>query len=296
MTGNASPTKLAKLAIGTGDPVTDALNYADFDPGVRIDLRDVNRTTGRFTKTGNRVVDVAHPVTPRLSMEPTAAELSKLLRWLLWGVPTGAGVVTYPIGDTPEVRNIYYAPKKGEQWWLPGVAVNEFNIRASQGEPLSLDVSLLGKTYDTTRDNFPALAVESVTRPFTLARMVLTVAGVARNCRGFTLTVSHALDVGRMLNSLTLTDYVKTDQVITVGIEVPSGENPGLWNVGLTGATVLASFTNGFGGAFSMSFSDIRFGPQSPSHGGTEGFLSLSGEAYGVGSGEPFTITLNAAG
>lgn len=289
-----SATQLAKLAIGAADPVDTFLNWADFDPGVSQELLDLNATRGTFDKDGNRVVVNRTIVNPRLSTQPTAQELAALLAWGMGGTPTGSNPTTYPLGDTPALRNVHFAPKQGDTWFLGDVGVDNFTLSAAQGEGLRCDVEGVGKTVDTAHAAFPGgLGPDQTTRPWVLAQLVLVVAGVTRKTREFTFRVSHGIDRNRFLNSLTLTDVLKLDQTVTVGIDVPSGDNTGLWNAGAAGATLVATFTNAGGGILTLTFSDIRFRPNSPMHPGkAEGFLRLEGEAYRVSTGRPCTVTL----
>jgi hypothetical protein len=158
-------------------------------------------------------------------------------------------------------------------------------------------MELIGKTADATRNDIPALTIDQTTRPFTMSRLTLLVAGVERKARSFSFSVAHNIDRSRFLNSATLTDLVKMDQSVRCACEVPSGENAGLWNAGQAGVTLLATFTNGSGGTLVLSLADLRFGPRSPEHASRgEGYFTVEGEAYRVGTGRPCTVTLNAAG
>jgi hypothetical protein len=289
-----SPTALAKLAVGPADPVTQFLNYAEFSPGVRTGLLDLNATRGTFDRDGNRVVVAREPVTPRFSSQPTAAEAAVLAEWGMGGTPTGAGTVTYPLGDNPVQKFVFFNPKAGETWFLSGVACDVLTVSAAVGEGLRFDLDLVGKTWDDTRADFPAgVVLDQTTRPWVLSSLVLTVGGVVRKTRGFTFQVNHHIDRERFLNSVSLTDIVKLDQEVTLSIDVPSGDNPGLWKLGVSTLALLAVFTNAGGGVLNMSIPDVRFEPNSPEHPlRGEGFLRLSGQCYRVGAGRPVTLTV----
>lgn len=289
-----SATQLGKVAIGSADPVDTFLNWADFDPGVSQELRDFNATRGTFYKDGNRVVPVRTRVLPRYSSTPTASELAAVLAWATGGTPTGSNPTTYPFADAAAVRNVFFAPKQGESWFLGGVGVDTMTLTAAVGEGLRCDLELVGRTYDDTRSDFPAgLGPDQTTRPFVLSNLVLVVAGVTRKTREFTFTLRNNIDRERYLNSLTLTDTLKLDQMTTVSIDVPSGDNTGLWKLGAAGVTLVATFTNAGAGVLTLTFTDVRFGPNSPTHPSrAEGFLRLEGESYRTGTGSPATITL----
>ena len=288
-----SPTQLAKLAFGIVDPVTMVVNFWDFDPGVAVEMQSTAGTTGQYDKPDELMVENFVRVRPRLSAQPTAVELAFYLAWGMWGTPSGSGTVSYPIGDTPAERTMHWKPKLGEQIFSPSVVCNRFTLRASVGEPLSAELELIGKTYDDARTDFPAgLDFDRTTRPFTLNRLALVCDGVTTNTREFALSVFHAVDEERFLNSLTLTDYVKDDQVLTLALDVPTAA--GLWKKARTaGFSVVGTFTNGFGGTLTITMGKFRaavVGPTHPAKG--EGFQRWEGELYQTSTNRPLTTTL----
>jgi hypothetical protein len=294
----AARTTLAKLGFGAANanPVTQAMNFQDFDPGVRRQLRDTNGTRGTFDKDGNRIVEARRVVTPRFRSEPTRAELQYLLRWGLYGTPTGSGTVTYPLANDPWENALHFAPNLGEQWYLPRVAVDTFTLSGTQGEPLTVDCDCVGTTYDDTVVSFPVLTLDQTTRPFSLAQLAIQVGGVTRYGPEFSLTVRHNINRDRFFNSLTLTDLIQMNRQMVLAFSTPSGENPGFWASGVSGVTVLATFTNAAGDILSISAADVRFEPVSPTFPqGGEGMVRMEGELYRVASGSPITVTVTPA-
>jgi hypothetical protein len=293
----AARTVLAKLGIGTADPVSIPLNFADFDPGIRKQLRDTNATRGTFDKDGNRIVEARHVVTPRLRTEPTRAELQALLAWGLYGTPTGGGTITYPLHNDVAERKLHFAPNAGEHWFIDRCAVDTITLSASQGEPLVVDMDLLGTTYDDTHDTFPVIALDLVTRPFSLAQLTWVIGGVTRKTSEFSMTVRHNLNRDRFFNSLTLTDLLQMNRQIVFAGNTPSGENPGFWDAGADGVTVSATFTNAAGDVLSIVAPDVRFEPVSPAFPqGGEGMVRMEGEAYRTSeSTSPVTVTITPA-
>src|SRR5882724_4860198 len=169
----SSRSKLAKLGVGTADPVDTLLRFADFDPGIRKELRTVEGTYGSFYKDTNLVREVRRTVFPTGSFEPTAAELEYLLGWGV-GAGTGSPLVTYVPQVAVESRNIYWKPESGEQYVLPGVGVDTLTISASVGEPVAVSAEFVGTTYDDTRTNFPSLTPDVTTFPFVLSDLTAT--------------------------------------------------------------------------------------------------------------------------
>lgn len=289
-----APTALAKLAFGVTDPVDTAINFSDFDPGVARELRNTNGTRGTFFPDGNRIIENRKTVGPKFKGEPTAVEMAYLMQWIMSGTPTGTTTKTYPWSNSASVQNIFFAPTAGEQWFLAGCGVDTATFQAASGEPLSLDLDILGQTFDSTRTNFPALTYDQTKQPWILANLVLTVGGVARSCRSWSFTVRNGLDRTRFLNSLTLTAVQKLAGGFSVGIEVPSGDNGAqFWQAGVTTEALTAVFTNAGSSVMSISIADVRLAPKSPTFAqNAEGFLSLEGECVRVGANDPVTITI----
>lgn len=292
---NPAVGPLAKLAIGPADPVTIAINYSDFDIGVRRELRDLNGVRGTYNKDGNRVVEVRRLVTPRLRAEPTRSELQTLMAWGMYGTPSGNN---YPLGDDPAAMYVHHKPKNGEQWFLSGVMVDTMTLTGTAGEALSVDLDLVGLDFSDSRSDFPSgLTYDIVTRPFVFSGLVLTYGGVVRKTSTAVLTVAHNLDRGRFFNSPTLTAGVQQNRVITLEYELPAGENPGIWANGVNGVTASMVWTNVAGDTLNLTAPDVRFEPVSPSTPATaEGMLRLRGECYrtGQGGGEvpPISVTI----
>src|SRR5436190_13786030 len=163
-----APTALAKLGIGSADPVDTAMNFASFDIGVTRELRDTNGTRGTFFPDGNRILENRRRVEPKFASEPTAPELAYLLEWIMSGTPTGSTTKTYPWSDTAAVRFLHFHPTAGEEWFLSGCAVDTATLRASSGEPLTVELDIVGQTHDATRTNFPALTYDLTLQPFIL--------------------------------------------------------------------------------------------------------------------------------
>lgn len=290
--GTPAITELAKLAVGLADPVDIALNFSAFSPGVNRTLHDANGMRGTFDKDGNRVVPANTVVRPTWAGEPTAQELLTLLHMAMYGTPTGTTTKTFPLANSPSEWFVHFSPNAGDTWFLSGVAVDSFSLSASQGEALVGSAEMLGKTVNTAHAAMPALSYDQTTRPFMLNNLALTVGGASKQVRGFTWRIMHNLDGERWLNSPTLTDHVQRSRQITCAIEVPSGDNSGLWDDGIVGATLVATFTGAGGSILVISFADLRFPGRSPEFGGGEGYLTLDGEGYRVGSGSPVTVTL----
>lgn len=292
--GTASIRPLARLAVGSADPVDKALNFSAFDPGVTVVLRDTNGARGTYDLDSNRNVPERNIVAPTWAGEPTAAELLFLLEWVMSGTPTGTTTKTFPFANAPKEWFVHYKPNAGNEWFLGNVAVDSFTLQSSQGEPLTAALELVGKTYDAARSDMPTLSYDQTTRPFMLNGLVLSWGGGAIQCRGFTFRVMKNIDRGRHLNSMNLTDIVSQARHTTIAVEVPAGDNAAKWDDGIpmAGASVVATFTNAGGGVLTITLPLVRYQGRSPTTSGEESWLTFDGEAYRSGSGSPVTVTL----
>ncbi len=290
-----SVTALAKLGIGASDPVDFGLNFTTFDPGVKRTLHDANGTRGTFWKDGNRFSEDRTIVAPRLSTEPTAPELAKILAWVMGGTPTGSTTITYPWSDTPASRNVHFKPKAGEEWFLGNVAVDQCTLSAQTGGGLTCDIDMVGQTYSSTRTDFPAITYDQTLQPFLLSKLTLTVGAVARACRSFTLNIQGGMDRDRFLNSQTLTALQRLSAGFGVTFDVPSGDNASqFWASGIAGAALTAVFVNASSATLTIDIANMKWEGDSPVHAaGSEGFLTISAQALRVGTATPVTITLN---
>lgn len=291
-----SPTALAKLGIGAADPVTSALNFSSFDVGVTRELIDTNGTRGKFWKDDTRTIENRKRVGPRLSTEPTAPELALLLEWIMGGTPTGSGTKTYPWSNTPAARFVHFKPVVGEEWFLSGVGVATGTLQAAVGGALSVDLDLVGQTYDATRTDFPSLTYDTTLQPFILSHLVLVVGGVTRATRSFGFSVNGGIDRERFLNSMTLTALLRNDGSLSMSFEVPSGDNASqFWTSGIAGASAVATFTNPSTSAvLTITAPKLKWDAVAPNFApASEGFIMIQGTPHSTAGGEPVTVTLN---
>ena len=296
---SAAITALAKLCVAdSADLATGPLrlDFIDFDPGVTRELRDMNGTRGKYDKDTERVRENRQTVAPRFRSEPTALELAALLPWVLGGTPSGSGAVSYPLGDATPAKYVRFDPSAGTRWQLAGVGVgvDAMTLRASSGEPLTIDLDLVGQTHTNPVGAFPALALDVSTQPFIMSDAALTWNGTTRQVRDLTFSVRNNIDRTRFLNSLTLTALNKLARQVSWGVELPSGDYDPLWDSGVAGASLSVVFTNG-GTALTLTSPSVRFpgrNSQHPFQG--EGMLRLDGEAFASGGNPSLTVTLDS--
>lgn len=291
---SAAITTLAKLCVAeAADLATNPLrlDFIDFDPGVTRELKDMNGTRGKYDKDTERVRENRQVVAPRFRSEPTALELATLFPWALGAAASGT---SYPLGDSVRTKWLRFDPNAGKKWQLAGVAVDAMTLRGSSGEPLTIDLELVGQTYTNPSDSFPVLSLDVSTQPFIFSDCVLTWDGSTRQIRDLSIGVRNNIDRGRFLNSLTLTALNKLARQIVWGIELPSGDYDSLWDSGIAGASLSAVFTNG-ATSLTIASTAVRFPARNPQHPfQQEGMLRLEGEAFSAAAAAPLTVTLDS--
>lgn len=296
---SAAESALGKLVLADDTGFTTnlwRLDFVDLDNGVTLELRDMNGTRGRYTKSDQRVRHNRTTVTPRLTCQPTAVELGNILAWATGGTPTGSPTVSYPLGNTATARSLWYLPNQGTGWQLLNVAVDAITLHGSSGEPLTVELDLVGQTYNRTSASYPATTLDVSTAPYIFSDLVLTHGGVENLVRDMSLSVRNNIDRGRFLNSLTLTGLYKLHREVAWSVEVPAGDYDSEWDDALTqGVATVATWTQPGSATAVLTCTSprVRYVPRNPTVPfQNESFLQLAGEAYSADlSTENLTVT-----
>lgn len=290
-------TPLGKLVIADDSGFTTnvlRLDFVDWDSGITLEFKDMNGTRGKYTKDDARVRQNRTTIFPRVRCQPTAVEMSGILKWATGGTPSGSGTVTYPLGNTATARYVWYLPNNGTGFQLSSVAVDNMTIRGSSGEPIEVEMDLVGQTYAFTSSSYPSTALDLTTKPYIFSDLVLTTATVARNVREMSVMIRNNIDRTRFLNSLTLTALQKLKREVTMMIDIPAGDYDAIWDDALsTGVASVATFTGPGTQVLVLTVGAVRLVPKSPSIPfQQESFLRLEGELYSAdGSAENLIIT-----
>ena len=292
----ASITQLGKLVLGTGSGFSNPfrLDFIDLDNGITQEFKDMNGTRGKYTKDDIRVRNNRNVVNPRLRCQPSSVELSHILSWILGGTPAGT---SYPLGNAAVPLYVWYLPNNGTEWQIASAAVDTATFRCSSGEPLDVELELVGTTFTNPSMGFPATALDVTTAPFIFSDCVLDVASSATLIKDMTLTIRNNIDRSRFLNSLNLTATYKLHREIVWEFQEPAGDYDTNWNTALTaGAAMLATFTqpSPATAVLTLTSGAVRLVPKSPAIPfQAESFLTLQGEAYSAdGTTEALLTTL----
>lgn len=297
----AAVTQLGKMVIAdSADFLTNPfrLDFIDLDNGTTYEFKDMNGTRGKYTKDDIRVRNNRISILPRIRCQPSSVELSSLLAWILGGTPTGSGTVTYPLGNAALGKYLWYLPNNGTEWQFQNVGIDSATFRCSSGEPMEIDLELIGQTNTNPTVGFPATSLDVSTAPFIFSDLVFTVAGSATQVRETTLTIRNNIDRTRFLNNLTLTALVKLHREIIWEFAEPAGPYDVNWNTALSaGASIVANWTQPASATavLTQTSNAVRLVPKSPQIPfQAESFLTLQGEAYSPdGTTESLLTTLH---
>lgn len=246
--------------------------------------RDISRV-----REGNRAIGGT------IRLQPSAVELAALLQWALYGTPSGAGTVTYPLADVPVQK--YVTVDRGiEVITYNGCAVDSFTIRGSAGSPLDITLAIVGK--DESEGNpgtFPALNIDTTTQPFIFTDLSFNINGDIEPVDNFTLTVNNAIDRGRFYNSQTLTDVIAMDRHVGLTFEAPFGTANQLYQYGAAGVQCVATFTGEGTSVLVLSMIKVAFARHTPSFvaGRSEERIPMRGVAYANGATKELVTTLH---
>lgn len=278
------------------------INFSRFAKGFNENIVDTNALRGTLSNFANRERITHYNVAPSLEMNPTALELARLLDWTMGGAPSGAGTITYPLGNGVRKLTAMY-DDNNTVWHYDELAVSNFSIRSSANDPaLTASLNLLGKQC-TPGATFPVgLAssfVDSTTVPFqhTDTSGAVMVNSTATLADSIELDFDMGLDPERFFNAQYLTEFVKRDRRLGVRLTYPYGEYPSLYNAASAegvGIPFVVTYTKG-GIALTFTYPSVIF-PRTPVEiqGRTEVMHQLNGTAYRTNASEAVVVTLDS--
>lgn len=280
-----------QLGIDSSNPVTKRFDFHSESLRRIGQLLDTNGLRGTREKKIERVRSNFYRVAGGLSFQPNAVELSLLLPWIFGQAASGT---TYSLSDSLATRYVTI-DRISKVMTYAGCGVNRATFRASQGEPLSLDLDVIGQTETVgNAGTFPSLSIDTATGPFIFTDLVLTVGGSTYNARDFEIVLDNQIDAERFFNSATLVSVATRGRSIMFRTNLPYGDAAAVYAAGESGVAVVGTFTNG---AVSCAFSlpSVAFPTVSPNiPGRVEIMVPIEGEAYHVSSSDSMTVTLDS--
>lgn len=180
-------------------------------PMISEGLRGTRSRISERTRYGNKAVGGS------ISMQPTPTELSTLLPWILGGNASGT---TYPLAETLPERYVALETDPSIKWQrFSGCKVARATFAASEGNPLSLSLDLLGKDEEMqTAGTFASLTPDNDS-PFMFydSSGGFEYAGDVYAIKSFQLVIDNALEA-KFYNSRTATSILPRDRVVSLSL------------------------------------------------------------------------------
>lgn len=284
---------LAQLGISASSPVDARFDFRSEDLKLQEEFMQLDGMRGTLSRSSERNRQGIRRVSGPIRLQPTAVEWARLLPWIL-GTPASGNI--YALAESLPSRYVV-VDRVTKVFTYEGVKVNRATIKASQGQPLDLELDLIG--VDESPGNagtFPALDLDTSTQPFVFHDLTFTIAGGAVKAKEVTIVIDNKLDGDRFFNSPTLNSaFNATDRNISLQTSLPYGDHSALYGTGPGGVSATANFVNG-GTSLLWEFIRVAFPRQSP---GTperqEIMLPLQGQALTLGSEKELKVTLDSA-
>jgi len=288
----ASASFASKLGIDSSNPVTAQFDFLSCSLGITEDITRADGMSGTRSRHGERTRPSLQRVAGTLEMEPSAVELALLLPWILGANASGT---TFALAETLQTRYVTI-DRVAKVHTYDGVGVDTATFSCAQGEPLKVNLGLVGiSETEGNAGTFPSLAIDLTTQPFILSDLVLVVGGTTVQCKNFDVTINNMIDKDRFFNSNTLAGILALDRRTTFKTMIPyDTAYTTVYRSGETGAAVTATLTNG-NTSLVFTMANLIFPartPQVPNR--KEVMLEIEGEAFMTGTTKELVLTLDS--
>jgi hypothetical protein len=256
--------------------------------GITESFIDVNALRGTRAHGSERVRRGNRRVDGTLVFAPTPLELVTLLPLILGGTQSGT---SYPLAESlPSCT--WLGVRDSTVYNYTGCVVETATFTASEGGPMTVSVTLVGKD-EAAAGSMGSAAIDVTTQPFTLMDAAVSVGGSAREVSAFELTIQNVLEV-KYRNSLTPTQIVATDRIITLSLPISLGDGSALYGSALAGVAASVTLTNGTV-SLALAMTKVQ-APKEPLPLGQRGILDFPwrGVARKDGSTAELTVTLDS--
>lgn len=243
MTNDPVMTWQSKVGFGTALPVTTQLEVLNFGLKNRKSIVRNAGLRGTRTNISSGSADGLEQTAGQVAIECRPDVLAVLLESILGGTKSGT---TYPLG---EFLTGYYwsADKVSKVHNYSSVFVNRATFQSSSGQPLTLQLDLIGTTHaEGNAGTFPAISgTLSVMSPFMHSDLSVVVDGVTYLTERFQLVVDNRLQPFYR-NSKTPSFIKPTDRQISTSIQFgySVAELP-LWALATDGVAGTATYAYG---------------------------------------------------
>lgn len=294
----------AKLGIDTVNPVAVGFDFLSENLILQEEFKD--RAGIRGTRSHNVEVMRAGVRRPdgQIRLQPTYTEWTNLLQWILGGTPSGTSPKTYPLGESLQSRYVTIDRSdgtNGKVFTYSGVYVDKATIKGQQDELVELTLDLVGTDEAIgNAGTYPVITLDTA-YPFIFSDLTLTANSAVYTAKNVEIVIDNHLDKERFFNSLTRTAILPQDRQITITWNSSYGEAVALYNSGIAGIAVDATFAAGGAGAgaagvsLDFSFTKVVFPRIAPAVGGkAEEMLPMHGVAKKSGATLEMSVLLDS--
>ena len=246
---------------------------------------------GSRSKREERIRITQEAVGGQITLNPTPVELDLLLPFIL-----GADEATDVFALAETLKEFGVLVDRGTQRFVyTGCFVNRATFQITQGQPLSLQLDILGKTEVTSASAAPSGSIDTgqiyIASDLTYS---LPADASASEVRQATIVIDNMLDGNRYFNSTTRTEIPSTGRSVAVNMNVPyTDDEKDLYDTALAanpGATITLTGTNV---STVFEFGGIEFNAVSPvgQSKASEYMLQLAGNAYASSTKPELKVT-----
>ncbi|HEV8061537.1 MAG TPA: phage tail tube protein [Gemmataceae bacterium] len=221
----------------------------------RVQSEGVRGTRQRIHETtGDGPIVVAGDV----SIRPTYTALAAMLPFIMGATASGSNPTTYAFAETNQnygsgLKGFYWtADRKTKVFTYAGVNVAKAVFSTQQGLDMKTVLSLVAQTETIgAAGSFPSLTF-STDSPFMWSSAILTLNGITREVKDWSLTIDNKPITDRFNNSQTATQFPFTDFTVELDCNMPfTADEVDLYNVALLGdvsATLVLTDTDSTSG------------------------------------------------
>lgn len=239
-------TQLGLNSAGT-IPVDTKLDFVRLNYGADENLIDGNAMRGTRSRSLERVRIGTRAVGGTIVFWPTPVELAYLLPWIMGAGPTGGGQTkTYSLASVLPTKSLSIDRVQFVQNSL-GVVVNRATFRGRRGQPLEVELDLMG--IDEALGNpgtFPSLTADTTSKIFVFHDAAVSINSTTYQLRDLDLVIDNRVDGERYLNSQTRTALYSMDRQVSFLTNIPWGDASGLYQLaGTDGFSFSTTWTFG---------------------------------------------------
>lgn len=184
---------------------------------------DLSGLKGSRRRTVEEIAEGPYNVSGSIILKPSAGALDLLLPWIL-GADESTDV--FDVAETLQpfsvlIDRVATISTRGT-FKYEGLKVNRAILRGSQGQPIRLELQVVGIEEEADSDAFPSLSVGTGLgwTPFVFNESTFQYGVTVMKYRSFEITIDNAIEQ-RAENSITVEDNCEQDRIITARFDVP---------------------------------------------------------------------------